>query len=68
MERDICDPSAQNQSNAKHKMAENCILSENVKKNAIFWFHQNNIFGARLFQNICIFWYSAGFFKYFWPI
>ena len=38
-----CDPSAQNQSQvAKHKMAENCILSQNVKN--VLFFHPNNIF------------------------
>ena len=48
-----CDLSAQNQSLvAKHKVAENCILSKNVKKCVIFCFHKNKIFWARLFQNI----------------
>ena len=35
-----------------------------MSKSVIFCFHQNNIFWARFFQNICFLHYSAGFFKY----
>ena len=46
------------------KMAENYL--KNVKVCVIFCFHPNNIFWARLFQNIYFLHYSARFFKYFW--
>ena len=43
----ICDVMGQNQSHvAKHKMAEICIFSENVKNMSIFCFHQK--------QHICV--------------
>ena len=47
----ICDPSAQNQSQVvKHKMAENCILSKNVKKVIFFVFIKTTFFEQDSFK------------------
>ena len=50
----ICDLPARNQLHvSKHKMAENYILSKNVKKCDFVLFSSKQHFWARLYHNIC---------------